>query len=223
MDKLQYIRELKVEQERAERYRRSMMDSRLLTSTFETAQPNPTNDRAMRLCRSYAARFDDMLAKNQGLLLYGGVGTGKTFAAACIANELLERGISVVMTSFVRVLERLQRFDDAERELLDKMNAAKLLIIDDLGAERSTDYALEKVYRVVDERSRVRLPMILTTNLDLNELMSTSDVRYDRIYDRILEMCYPVRFTGQSWRKTTANKRFEAMKKFLENTESEMR
>ena len=96
------------------------------------------------------------------------------------------------------------------------MNSAKLLIIDDLGAERSTDFALEKVYNIIDSRYRAGLPMILTTNLTLKEMKEATDIRYSRIYDRIFEVCYPMEFTGPSWRKVEASRRFEEMRQFLE-------
>ena len=89
-------------------------------------------------------------------------------------------------------------------------------IIDDLGAERSTDTALEKVYNIVDSRYRAKRPVILTTNLGIDEMKETLDIRYSRIYDRIFEMCYPMQFKGQSWRKVEAAYRFDEMRKFLE-------
>lgn len=194
----------------------SLMDERLSDATFASFVETEKNKRNLKLCRRYAEKFDDMYANNQGLLLYGGVGTGKTFAAACIANYLLSRRVPVVMTSFVKLLETMQGFKEEEEKLIAKLNRAKLLIIDDLGAERSTDYALEKVYNIVDSRYRARLPMILTTNLELSDMQRASDIRYSRIYDRIFEVCYPVRFTGSSFRKLEAKKRFDEMKSFLE-------
>ena len=83
-------------------------------------------------------------------------------------------------------------------------------------AHRMQDFALEKVYNIVDSRYRARLPMILTTNLELSDMQRASDIRYSRIYDRIFEVCYPVRFTGSSFRKLEAKKRFDEMKSFLE-------
>ena len=157
-----------------------------------------------------------MLEKNQGLLFYGGVGTGKTFAAACIANRLLELRVPVVMTSFVKLLDTMKGFQTDDQAMIAKLNRAKLLIIDDLGAERSTDTALEKVYNIVDSRYRAKRPVILTTNLSLDEMKDTLDIRYTRIYDRIFEMCYPMQFKGQSWRKAEAAHRFDEMKKLLE-------
>lgn len=195
---------------------KSLMDEKFKSQTFDTFRATKENGRVLRLCKRYADGFDEMIEKNQGLLFYGDVGTGKTFSAACIANALLSRKIPVVMTSFVKLLENAQNFKEDEDKLIYRLNQAKLLIIDDLGAERSTDFALEKVYKIVDSRYRARLPMILTTNLELSDMQRASDIRYSRIYDRIFEVCYPVRFTGSSFRKLEAKKRFDEMKYFLE-------
>lgn len=189
----------------------SLMDARFSLQTFDAWQETPDNERALKLCRRFCEKFDNMLTGNQGLLFYGSVGTGKTFAAACIANELLNRKVPVVMTSFVKLL------DGYDEDLTRKLNRAKLLIVDDLGAERGTDYALEKVYNVIDSRYRAGLPLILTTNLELSEMQRVSDIRLQRIYDRIFETCYPVRFAGMSRRKTEAKRRFDAMKALMED------
>lgn len=89
-------------------------------------------------------------------------------------------------------------------------------IFETWGPERGTDYAMEKVYNIIDSRYRKGLPMILTTNLSLDEMKREVDVRYSRIYDRIFENCYPMQFTGPSWRKTEASRRFKDMEKLLE-------
>ena len=68
----------------------------------------------------------------------------------------------------------------------------------------------------MDSRYRAKRPVILTTNLGIDERKETLDIRYSRIYDRIFEMCYPMQFKGQSWRKVEAAYRFDEMRKFLE-------
>ena len=78
--------------------------------------------------------------------------------------------VPVVMTSFVKILEAIQNNKDRESDLISRLNRTRLVIFDDLGAERGTDYALEKVYNIIDERYRKKLPMILTTNLTLDEM-----------------------------------------------------
>lgn len=194
----------------------SLMDEKLSGATFRNFKPTKYNARNLKLCQRYAEKFDLMLAKNQGLLFWGDVGTGKSFAAACIANYLLERKIPVIMTSFVKLLEVIQASREEEPAILNRLGYAKLVIFDDLGAERGTDYALEKVYNIIDSRYRKSLPMILTTNLTIEEMKRDMDIRYSRIYDRIFEICYPMQFTGPSWRKTEASRRFDEMKKLLE-------
>lgn len=201
--------------------RQSLMDERLADATFENFQETKQNARQLRLCRRYAECFDEMLERNQGLLFYGGVGTGKTYAAACIANYLLSRRRSVVMTSFVKLLDSMMNFKEDDSVLIGRLNRAKLLIIDDLGAERGTDFALEKVYDIVDSRYRAKLPVILTTNLSMDELKQATDIRYTRIYDRIFELCYPLEFVGRSWRKAEANRRFKEFESFLEGEDNE--
>lgn len=194
-----------------------MMDDTFHTATFENFQVRKENENHLKIAKSYCEKFKIMYERNQGLLFYGTVGTGKSYTAACIANYLLEKNTSVVMTSFVRILQEMQGFDkEREESFSNHLNNVRLLIIDDLGAERSTDYALEKVYGIIDSRYRAKKPLILTTNLTLQQMQNTTDIRYERIYDRIFEMCYPMEFSGISWRKRQAFQRFEETRKILE-------
>ena len=91
---------------RANELRRlSLMDNSLSAVRFTIADKSGENARSVEICRRYAAKFQQMKQDNRGLLLFGGVGTGKTYTAACIANELLAQGVSVVMTSLVKLIE----------------------------------------------------------------------------------------------------------------------
>lgn len=195
----------------------SMMDDTFRTACFANYQIRNGNERHLKVAKKYCIEFSKMYERNQGLLFWGMVGTGKSYTAACIANYLLEANTSVVMTSFVRILQEMQGFDrEREETFTNKLNSVKLLIIDDLGAERSTDYALEKVYGIIDNRYRAKKPLILTTNLTLQQMQEATDIRYARIYDRIFEMCYPMEFSGVSWRKREAAQRYEETRKILE-------
>lgn len=107
-------------------------------------------------------------------------------------------------------------YEQKKASYIQILNSASLLIIDDLGAERNTDYALEKVYNVIDSRIRTDKPMILTTNLELSEMLQTTDIRYRRVYDRIFETCYPVEMPGKSFRQIEAAQRFNDMKELLQ-------
>ena len=193
----------------------SLLDEKLRGATFDAYKVTKYNERNLKLCRRYAMKFDQMVEKDQGLIFWGSVGTGKSFAAACIANSLLDRKVPVVMTSFVKLLEVFQSGRDEETSILNRLGYAKLVIFDDLGAERGTDFALEKVYNIVDSRYRKNLPMILTTNLTIEEMKSEVDMRYRRIYDRVFETCYPMQFTGPSWRMKEASRRYKDMEELL--------
>ena len=193
----------------------SMMDKKYREVTFDKYEVREENKKVFEMAKKYADRFQDMYKKNQGLLLYGPVGTGKSFTAACIGNYLLDNAKPVIMTSFVKILQDIWE-NDREAEYITILNSAALLIIDDLGTERETDYALEKVYNIIDSRVRANKPMIITSNLELNDMMECEDVRKKRIYDRILECCYPMYVGGKSFRMMKAAQRFDEMKDFLE-------
>ena len=100
------------------------------------------------------------------------------------------------------------------------MDENDLLIIDDLGVERSTDYAMEQMFFVIDSRYRSRRPMIITTNLKLSELKNPPDLAHARIYDRILERCAPILFDGKNFREENAGAT-KAVAKDLVNRKSE--
>ena len=195
--------------------RESLMDERFYNATFSNFIETDKNRRNLEICMKYVDTFQKMMEKSQGLLFWGNTGTGKSFAAACIANALLEKHISVIMTSMVKVLELAGMRED-EDNVLDRIRTADLVIIDDLGAERGTDYSLEKVYGVIDDRYRSNKPMIITTNLLLKDMLKEQDIRYRRIYDRLFEICYPMEWTGINWRRTQAQERFNNMEKILE-------
>ena len=175
----------------------SLMDEVFYKATFKNFDITDDNRKIYNACAKYCRAFQQMLEDNQGLLFYGNVGTGKSFAAACIGNYVMSCLRPVVMTSFVKILQQFSSFKNGdEEELIDRLTEPDLLILDELGAERNTDFALEKVYNVIDSRYRSRKPIILTTNLTLKEMKENTDIRYARIYDRVFEMCYPIKFEG---------------------------
>ena len=172
--------------------------------------------RKIRQLKRYVEQWKKVKAENLGLLLWGDVGTGKSFVAACIANALLDQGIPVLMTNFSKILNQMGAMYSEERyRYIASFSNYSLLILDDLGIERSTEYALEQVYAVIDERYKSGLPVIITTNLKIAEIRNPQDVAYARIYSRILEMCTPVRISGEDRRKSIGKEKQQVVKEVL--------
>ena len=105
-------------------------------------------------------------------------------------------------------------------EYIVRLCSFPLLILDDFGMERGTEYGLEQVYNVIDSRYRSQKPLIVTTNLTLEELQNPEDTAHARIYDRLIEMCTPVRITGENFRKARAREKMEQLKTLLNRKES---
>lgn len=99
----------------------------------------------MQLAQRYVAHWPEMREKNVGLLLWGGVGTGKSFMAGCIANALMEQEVAVCMTNFARIMNELNNAFSGRNEVVDRLCGYPLLVIDDFGMERGTEYALEQI------------------------------------------------------------------------------
>ena len=169
----------------------------------------------MHHAHRYVEQWQTMRSENLGLLFWGGVGTGKSFLAGCIANALMEQEVPVRMTNFARILNELNSSFSGRNETIDKLCRYPLLIIDDFGMERGTEYALEQIYNIVDSRYRSRKPLIVTTHLTLDEIRHPQDTTHARIYDRLLEMCVPVSCIGVSLRKENAQEKMERLKSLI--------
>ena len=173
-------------------------DPLLLDNTFD--RDNAPDSVPSRLCRDYLDRFSPFFyPRGAGLYLYGGVGVGKTFYACCIANGAAEKGYTVRAMSVNRIINDLFSTTD-KSGVIRKLVSADLLIIDDFGAQRKTEYASEQVFTVIDERYKTKKPLIVTSNLPYHSLKETKDITEQRIADRIVDMCIPIEIAGGSKR-----------------------
>lgn len=173
-----------------------------------------TNEKITKAAQRYVDNFSEFRKNGKGLLLYGNTGTGKTFAACEIANALIDKGYPVLVTNFARILNTLQGTFE-KQEYIDGFNDFQLLVIDDLGIERDTAYAKEQVFNIIDSRYRSGLPMIITTNLTMEKIKNPEDIENRRIYDRILERCFPLEVDGVSRRRKAVREDYETMKNLL--------
>lgn len=170
----------------------------------------------MPVARKYVQNWEQMKEKNIGLLIWGDVGCGKSFLAGAIANALIDQEVRVKMTNFTAILNDLSSTFEGRNEYLNRLCSYPLLIIDDFGMERGTEYGLEQVYSVIDGRYRSKKPLIVTTNLTLTELRSAADTAHKRIYDRVLDMCVPIFCKGESFRKHAAEDKLTEMKRVID-------
>ena len=192
---------------------RGFTDKTLLGCSFE--QDDGSAPEFMRKMQNYCKKFDQMREMNKGLLLFGTVGTGKTFAAACIANELMNRGVPCIVTSFPRIVNALQSSFENKQMYLDDLNDCDLLVIDDFSVERQTEYVQEIIYEVIDSRYKAGYPMIVTTNLTAAELKNPKTVMQTRLYSRLLEMCHPIEVKGTDRRRKAVARSFAEMESLL--------
>ena len=177
-----------------------LLDPELRKHTFENDLGY--NPKQIAMAKQYVQHWEEFLASSTGLLLWGDVGTGKSFIAGCIANALLDKGVPVIMTNFARLLNKLTDMYSGDRNAyIDSFKKYPLMIVDDLGMERNSEFAREQIFSVIDSRYRSQLPMIVTTNLSLDELKDTTDLSKARIYDRVLERCLPIRVNEQNIRE----------------------
>ena len=194
--------------------KRSFFDSELCTYTFEN--DNTYNKKITDLCKRYIEKWEEMKKDNIGLMFWGDTGTGKTYFAACIANYLINKGERISMKSLPELLNELSNFEIKNKnEYIDDICNVDLLIIDDLGSERQSEYAMEIVYDLINTRYLKKKPLIVTTNITLEEMKKTSNLKLKRIYSRILEMCVPVLFSGSDQRIEKSKDKRQALYDYI--------
>ena len=166
--------------------------------------------------RGYAQNWDEFKKAGIGLLLFGNVGTGKSYAAGCIANALIDRLESVLFVGMSDVVNRMQGNFGADRDsYMTSLMRPELLILDDLGAERNTSFGKERVFDVINRRRLTGKPMIITTNIPIVTMQKAASLDERRIYDRILEVCVPIRFDGENFRRGNAKHNLEKVAQLL--------
>lgn len=167
----------------------------------------------MEYIHNFVDRWEEVCEKGLGLLIWGGIGTGKSFAAACIANALIEQGVSVIMMKLSDYIDSPQ---EERQALLKQMGNCKLLIIDDFGVEYNHEYVQKEIYKVIDHRYENGKPLIITTNLPLSVFDNPENDNEKRVFSRLQEMCpQRILFDGEDRRKIFAKENRAKMTKLL--------
>ena len=191
-------------------FKQSKLGARFTTRAFENFKVNPQNKVAYETALKYATEFERFKAEGMGIIFNGPYGTGKTHLAASIAHELIKREIPVVFGTTISLLGMIKQSYDStkfsEDEVTTLYNEVELLIIDDLGKERVNEWVLEKLYLIVNSRYENNLPIVITTNYDIDGLtarLSTDKNREtaEAVTSRLWEMCRGFRVEGEDWRK----------------------
>ena len=173
---------------------------------FERKPVVDMDDGVVRAVRRFAGDVEANLDAGRGLWFMGDVGTGKTTLAMLVSKAALEAGRSVAIYSLPRLLAELRKtFDeDSDRsflELLDRLAAVDLLHVDDLGAERTSPWVIEQLYSIVNSRYEDRRSMVVTTNLQRDQLIEQIG---ERTVSRLTEMCDELPLFGHDRRETFA-------------------
>jgi len=151
--------------------------------------------------RAFTETIDARLDAGRGLWFMGPVGTGKTTLAMLVSKAALRAGRSVAIYSLPRLLNEIRDTHRAERshlELLDRLIAVDLLHIDDVGAERTTDWVLEELYSIINGRYEDQRSVVITTNiLDHGQLCEQIT---ERTVSRLHEMCDELPLSGEDRR-----------------------
>jgi DNA replication protein DnaC len=164
---------------------------------------------AVSAVRTFVDDLDRRLAEGRGLWIFGDTGTGKTTLAMLISKAALESGKSVAIYSLPKLLARIRRTYDSEPgsdnylSFFDKLTSVDLLHIDDLGAEKRSDWVLEQLYALINERYETERSVVITTNLSHQELEQQIG---SRTVSRLTEICDEVPVFGEDRRYGTISR-----------------
>lgn len=201
-----------------ENRRRCFKDTKTASSTFKFDARRGSE--VSKVIRTYTEHFGDMNGKGQGLLLYGPVGVGKSFYAACVCNELLDRGYVCLFADMNQLIDMVDGDFQGKQERLDSLKDFDLIVIDDFGKERRGGYMDEQIIDIMDKIYENYIPLIVTTNLLPAEMISDSDLFYQRVYSRIIENCTPVKVEAKNQRYVAAQKNRQQMLNLVKGAEA---
>jgi DNA replication protein DnaC len=167
--------------------------------SFERPPVSDMDPSVVRAVRRYTERIAENLDAGRGLWFIGDVGTGKTTLAMLISRTALEAGRTVAIYSMPRLIALLRHsYDEGSRytdlELIDRLTSVDLLHLDDLGAERTSEWVLEQIYSIVNARYEAERSVLVTSNQSDRERLRQQLT--DRTVSRLTEMCEEIPLHG---------------------------
>jgi len=181
-------------------YKENYVGRKFQDQNFENFYVDSNNEYAVKVASDYISKSIDKKQVN-GLIITGKSGVGKTHLAAAIANKLIENDKIVLMGRLTTLLDMIREtFRDntkSENELIDLYSNVDMIIIDDLGTEKISSWALEKLYTIIQNRCENGLPIIITTRFDKEGLIerfsqSQDEQLVDAIISKLYQMCYGI-------------------------------
>jgi DNA replication protein DnaC len=210
--------ELKSKNDIKRKFGISKLGERFNECKFDSFSLRDGSEKVAKMANDYAMNFP--VYGGDSLLIWGEPGNGKSHLAASVCHVIQERGYIPVFQTMPELLERIRSTfrgkAESEKEIMDALRDCDLLVLDDIGAEKVTDWVLEVLFRIIDGRYRQKKPTLLTTNFSPQELLkrfmpnnpnSEQEITAKRIHDRIIEISTIVENTAKSYRMEVAVKR----------------
>ena len=186
----------------------SNLGERFRDASFDSFQPTAGTEACWAYTKEYAENFEKKT--ESGICICGRAGNGKSHLAAALVNRVIQRGFTAVFIEVPDLFSRIKATYGAEGEgsedkIMAALSKCDLLVLDDAGAEKPTDWVQEKFYQIINARYKNRLPVVITTNT--KDMAGLEDIIGFRAYDRVLEMCVPLKNNGESYRRSIAVQR----------------
>jgi len=195
----------RVERRRA-RVLSAVIPRRYAGVSFDRAPVTDLPEAQVRVVRRFVANLDENLDAGRGLWLHGTVGTGKTTLAMLVSKAALDAGRTVAIYSLPRLLAEIRStFEDggggSYTTFMDRLTEVDLLHVDDVGAEKTSEWVLEQLYAIVNARYEEQRSVVITTNLENDALTEQITAR---TVSRLEEMCTLLPLYGEDARRFVA-------------------
>lgn len=205
MEELEGLRKEEINKKIKQYYGTEFITEQFKRQTLDNFITNETNKNMKYVAQRFIQGFGNT---KKGIIFVGKNGTGKTHISVAIANELIKQNIPILFGTLTDLTEKYSGSykDHTEIELTKLYAKVDLLIIDDLGVEYMNDWMLSKLFVIVNERMKNELPIIITTNYELEQLKQRLSIpnkvceTTNSIISRLYEMCYRVEFKGNDYR-----------------------